>query len=176
MGKPIGRRLRIFLAGAALAGCGLAIQPVSLQAQEQRPPQTQGMELPSPQDGGGWIGIGIGEVGADKTKELKLPEEYGAFVNDVNGDGPAAKAGIKKGDVVTEYNGERIEGARELRRLVRETPPGHTVKITVWRDDRAQTVSLEVGSMRAALGARRGPADGFGQVPPGSAPAWGSKK
>lgn len=159
MGKSIGRRLHIFLAGAALAGCGLAIQPVSVRAQEQRSPQTQGMELPSPQDGGGWIGLGIGEVDADKTRELKLPDEYGAFVNEVNGDSPAAKAGIKKGDVITEYNGERIQGARELRRLVRETPPGHTVKIMIWRDGHAQTVSLEVGRMGAALGARRGPAD-----------------
>jgi len=175
MGKSIGRKLHLFLAGTTLAACALVIQPVSLRAQGQRPPQPYGMELPGREDGGGWIGVGIDEVTADKAKELKLPSEYGAFVNEISNDGPAAKAGIKKGDIITEYNGEHIEGTRELRRLIRETPPGHTVKISIWRDGRAQTVSLEVASLHAELGARGGPASGFGQSPPDFTPPPGPR-
>ena len=173
--KSIGQRFSISLASAALAAFALAIVPASSRAQEQRPLRPFGMEMPVPQDGGGWIGVGIGEINADKAKELKLPGEYGALVNEISSDGPAAKAGIKTGDVITEYNGQRIEGTRELSRLVRETPPGRTAKISIWRDGRALTVSLEVGSARAELGTRGGPSNGFGQAPPEFAPAPGPR-
>ena len=70
---------------------------------------------------------------------------YGVSVTEVGDDSPAAKAGFKKGDVITEYNGQRVEGAAEFRRLVRETPPGHMAEISVWRDGHAQKLSAELG-------------------------------
>jgi len=66
----------------------------------------------------------------------------------VEADGPAAKAGLKANDVVTEYNGQRVEGTAQFRRLIRETPAGRTVQLSVWRDGRAQKVSLQLGRFR----------------------------
>ena len=94
----------------------------------------------------GWLGLTIAEVTADKAKELKLPAERGVLLTEVEADSPAAKAGLKPNDVVTEYNGERMEGAAQFRRLVRETPAGRSVQLTVWREGRAQSISVQLGS------------------------------
>ena len=95
----------------------------------------------------GWLGVSVAEVTAEKVKELKLPAERGVLLTEVQADSPAAKAGLKSGDVITELAGLRIEGAAQFRRLVHETPAGRIVALTVWRDGRAQTFS-------AALSAR----------------------
>jgi serine protease Do len=94
---------------------------------------------------GGWLGIGVGEVNPDKVKELKLPGERGVLVGKVVADSPAAKAGLKENDVVTEINGQRVEGTEQFRRMIREIPPGRSAQLTVWRDGRAQTIGVTVG-------------------------------
>ena len=117
----------------------------SSRAAAQQPPQAP-VFRDSQMAQTGWLGISIEEVSAAKAQELKLPGVYGVLITGVGADGPAAKAGLKDGDVVTEYAGQRVEGVIEFRRLVRETPPGRTVKITLWRGGRAQTISAEVAS------------------------------
>ena len=94
----------------------------------------------------GWLGISVAEVTPEKVKELKLPAERGVLISNVEADSPAAKAGLKSGDVITELAGLRIEGAAQFRRLVHETPPGRTVAFTIWRDGRAQTISAALTS------------------------------
>jgi serine protease Do len=96
----------------------------------------------------GWLGVTITEVTTEKAKELKLPAEQGVILTEVEADGPAAKAGLKANDVVTEYNGQRVEGTAQFRRLIRETPAGRTVQLTISRDGRTQKVSLQLGSFR----------------------------
>ncbi len=61
---------------------------------------------------------------ADKAREWKLSGDYGAVVNEVRPDSPAAKAGIQKNDVIVEFDGERVRSVAELRRLVRLPPAG----------------------------------------------------
>ncbi len=100
---------------------------------------------------GGWLGVAISEVTPQKAKELKLDAPHGVIVSQVTENSPAAKAGLKKDDVITEYNGQRIEGAMEFRRLVRETPEGHTAQLSVWRDGHSQSMSVEIGSYPADL-------------------------
>lgn len=95
---------------------------------------------------GGWLGVTIAEVTPEKAKELRLPAERGVLITAVTDDSPAAKVGLKVNDVVTEYNGQRVEGTAQFRRLLQETPPGRTVQLTVWRDGRAQQISVELGS------------------------------
>jgi serine protease Do len=102
----------------------------------------------------GYLGVSITEVGADKAKELKLPAERGVLVTEVEADSPAAKAGLKVNDVITEFNGQRVEGTVQFRRMVGETPEGRTVQLTVWRDGRAQTVSAQLASRRARIEGR----------------------
>jgi serine protease Do len=99
----------------------------------------------------GWLGVTIDEVTSEKAKEAKLQAERGVFVREVSSDSPASKAGLKAGDVITEFNGQRVEGAVQFRRLVRETPAGRTVQLTVWRDGRAQTLSAQLGSGRERI-------------------------
>ena len=94
----------------------------------------------------GWLGVTIAEVTADKAKELMLPAARGVILSSLEADGPAAKAGLKANDVITEFNGQRVEGTLQFRRLIRETPGGRTVQLTFWRDGRAQSVSVELGA------------------------------
>ena len=65
----------------------------------------------------------------------------GVRIDEVNEDSPAEKAGLKAGDVVVEYDGERVRSARQFTRLVQETPEGRTVTIGLLRDGKKQTVS-----------------------------------
>ena len=64
----------------------------------------------------------------------------GVRIDEVNQDSPAEKAGLREGDVVVEYDGERVRSARQFTRLVQETPDGRTVKIAVLRNGEKQTV------------------------------------
>jgi serine protease Do len=104
--------------------------------------------LALPDSESGWLGVQIADVDADKVKELKLPAERGVLITEVEADSPAAKAGLKANDVVTEYNGQRIESTTQFRRMVRESLAGRAVQLTVWRDGRAQTLSATLGDSR----------------------------
>jgi serine protease Do len=97
------------------------------------------------EEGPSWLGVETQEVTAENAKELKLPAERGVVVADVTKDSPAAKAGLKEKDVITEVNGQRVEGAAQFRRMIHEIPAGRTAQLTVWRDGRAQTLSATLG-------------------------------
>jgi serine protease Do len=92
-----------------------------------------------------WLGVELREVTSETAKDLKLPAERGVVLSSIVPDSPAAKAGLKENDVVTEINGQRVEGALQFRRMIREIPAGRTVQLTVWRDGQAQTVSVTLG-------------------------------
>jgi serine protease Do len=96
-------------------------------------------------EGASWLGVESLEISAEKAKELKLPAERGVLLERIVPDSPAAKAGLKDNDVITEINGQRVEGAAQFRRMIREIPAGRSVQFTVWRDGRAQTVSVTLG-------------------------------
>lgn len=86
--------------------------------------------------GGSQIGVSIRDAqGADA--------QAGVVVEDVTQDGPAEKAGIKKGDVFVEFDGERVRSARQLTRLVQETPVGRKVQASVMRDGQKVNVTVE---------------------------------
>lgn len=96
-------------------------------------------------DGSSWLGVETHEVTAERTKELKLSAERGVVLGRIVPDSPAAKAGLKENDVVTEINGQRVEGASQFRRMIHEIPPGRTVQLSVWRDGRTQAISVTLG-------------------------------
>ncbi len=99
--------------------------------------------------GGGWLGVGVSEVSAEKVKSLKLPEERGALLGKIVLDSPAAKAGLKENDVVLELNGQRIEGTEQFRRMIHEIPAGRTANLAVWRDGRSQNIKVTVGKQES---------------------------
>jgi serine protease Do len=96
-------------------------------------------------DEGGWLGVDIGEVTPEKAKDLKLSAVRGVIVDGVEPDSPAAKAGIKEKDVITQYDGQPVEGAVQFRRLIRETPPGRSVTLEISRGGSLQSISVELG-------------------------------
>jgi serine protease Do len=95
--------------------------------------------------GGSWLGAGVSEVTPDKMKEFKLPADRGVVLGKIVPDGPAAKAGLKVNDVVTEINGQRVEGMEQFRRMIREIPAGRTAQFTIWRDGRSQNINVTIG-------------------------------
>jgi serine protease Do len=135
-----------------LAALTLAAIPSRIAAQESGgsfvipAPPAQEMVVESDRSAG-WLGVTISEVSADKAKESKLSKAQGVLVEQVDPNGPAAKAGLKAGDIITEFNGQRVEGTMGFRRMVRETPEGRTVQLTIWRDGRPQTLSAELAAM-----------------------------
>lgn len=95
----------------------------------------------------GWLGLEINEVTADTAKELRLPAQRGVLVQGVAPDSPAEKAGLKEKDVITQYDGQTVEGTIQFRRLVRETPPGRSVTLGIIREGASQTATIVVGEM-----------------------------
>jgi serine protease Do len=108
-------------------------------------PELQQVTILDGDEGPSWLGVETQEVTAEKAKELKLPAERGVVVAGVTEDSPAAKAGLREKDVITEVNGQRVEGAAQFRRMIHEIPAGRAAQLTVWRDGRAQTISATLG-------------------------------
>ncbi len=100
-------------------------------------------------EGSGWLGVEIGEVNAEKAKDLKLAEVRGVEVVDVEPDSPAAKADLKQHDVITRYDEQAVEGTVQFRRLVRETPAGRNISLTISRNGGTQEISVELGDRSA---------------------------
>src|SRR5215468_10030823 len=97
------------------------------------------------EEGSGWLGVELHEVTGDAAKELKLPAERGVVLGKIIPDSPAARAGLKENDVVTEVNGQRVEGAAQFRRMIHEIPAGRTAQFTIWRDGHSETLSVTLG-------------------------------
>src|SRR6202030_1139692 len=108
-------------------------------------PQIEQLTIFDGEEGPSWLGVETHEVTAEDAKELKLSAERGVVVAGVTKDSPAAKAGLKENDVITEGNGQRVEGSGQFRRMIHEIPAGRAAQLTVWRDGRAQTLSTTLG-------------------------------
>ena len=77
-------------------------------------------------------------------------EEAGVTIDEVRPDSPAEKAGLKRADVIVEFDGEHVRSARQFSRLVQETAPGRRVKATILRDTQKKDVELVVPESRRA--------------------------
>jgi serine protease Do len=95
----------------------------------------------------GKLGVGIQPVDADTADLLGLDGPRGALVQNVEEGSPAARAGIKQGDVIIEYNGKSIEQMDELPQLVAATPIGTRSKVVVVRKGKRQTFDVTVGAL-----------------------------
>jgi serine protease Do len=98
--------------------------------------------------GGTYLGVNLAEVDADRARELKLKEAYGAEITRVEEGSPAEKAGLKPNDVVLEYNGQRVEGMEQFGRMVRETPPGREAKLLISRNGATQTLTATLAARK----------------------------
>ncbi|MGD1090958.1 MAG: PDZ domain-containing protein [Bryobacteraceae bacterium] len=116
---------------------GLAVLP---------PANAQPPRVPLPLPSGGYIGVMLHEIDTDRAKALNLSEVGGVEVTRVGPDSPADKAGLKAGDVILEYNGQRVESMEQFSRMVHETPPGREIKLAISRNGSAQMVTVKVGT------------------------------
>lgn len=92
---------------------------------------------------GSQIGVTIRDVEDDDAKAGKMAGQGGVVIDDVAEDSPASKAGLKKGDIVVEFDGERVRSVRQFIRLVQETPAGRRTQASVVRDGQKINVTLE---------------------------------
>jgi serine protease Do len=95
----------------------------------------------------GWIGVQIQPVSQDIADSLGLKKAEGALVADPQKDGPAAKAGVEAGDVITAVNGQTIKDARELARVISGISPGTTAKLDVLHQGKTKVVNLTLGQL-----------------------------
>ena len=108
----------------------------------------------------GWLGVGIQPLTADLAKSFRLTRTDGALVTSVSEGSPAAKAGLKEGDVIVEYDGRPVARAGDLPRTVAETPVGRAVPLEVVRDGKPVTLTATVGRLEETREAKAEPAPG----------------
>jgi serine protease Do len=97
---------------------------------------------------GSYLGVDINDVTAERLSALKLKEEKGVEVTMVDQDAPAGKAGIKEHDVILSMNGTTIESEVQLKRMIRETPPGRVVTFGISRDGQPMTIKVQLADRR----------------------------
>jgi len=134
----------------------LALTPFLLAAQPAAmAPPPPPPEPPAPASawkvmpvGGSFLGVGVREIDSERARALGLKDEYGVEVTRVEDESPAAKAGLKVGDAVLEFNGQRVEGTEQFVRVVRETPSGRTVKLLVHRGGSSMTLPATIATRK----------------------------
>ena len=100
----------------------------------------------------GWLGVRVQTVTEDLAKSLNVEIEQGAFVASVTKDGPAAKAGLKPGDIITKFDGKTVPKMRTLLRLVAQTPEGRNAPVEIIRDGRRMSLNVIVGRLDESEG------------------------
>lgn len=100
---------------------------------------------------GAYLGVRTQDVTTDRLAALKLREETGVEITMVDQDAPAGKAGIREHDVILTFNGTRVESEEQLRRLVRETPPGRNVALVISRGGQTMNFQVTLGDRKAMM-------------------------
>jgi serine protease Do len=102
----------------------------------------------------GWMGVQIQPVTSDIADSVGMKESKGALVAEPMADSPAAKAGIRSGDVITALNGNAVKDARDLATQIGGMAPGTPVNVTIWRDGAETSISMTLGEMPKERAAR----------------------
>jgi serine protease Do len=131
---------------AICAAAGLAMAPASAHSQAQQ--FSIIFEDASPlalhASAAGYLGVDVADVDADKAQSLKLKEVRGALITLIDHDAPAGQVGLKVNDVVLGINGQTVEGAEALRRMLHEIPPGRKISLEISRDGNIQTLAVQL--------------------------------
>ncbi len=96
----------------------------------------------------GWLGVAITEIGEDDLERLKLREPRGVLIRSVMPGEPAERGGVRADDVVLILDGTRLDGPRDLQRLVASAPVGKKLRMTLWREGKETEVHVIVGSYK----------------------------
>ena len=98
----------------------------------------------------GWLGVRIQDVTKEIAEVEKLDEPRGALVASVAENSPSDKAGVKSGDIILEFNGEKIKVMKELPMIVARTEVGKKVKVKIWRDKKEITKTITLGRLETS--------------------------
>ncbi len=134
--------IRTIATAVLIAGVSMPVSHAGA-AQPESAPKAQVWAYAGP-TGRSYLGVDIKDVTTDRLAALKLKEEKGAEITMVDADAPAGKAGLKTGDVILQFGDTAVESEEQLRRLIRETPPGRTVSLGISRDGNPMKVSVQL--------------------------------
>jgi serine protease Do len=141
---------RILPAVLLAAGVGLALAAQAARAQSS--PIVQFLEDPIPllthSGTPGYLGVYITDVDTDKAQSLKLKEVRGAVITLIDHDAPAGQIGLKINDVVLALNGQSVQDAEQLRKMLRDIPPGRKISLEISRDGNIQTVAVQLADRK----------------------------
>jgi serine protease Do len=158
-GKVVGINTAIYSRTGTSAGIGFAI-PIDLAKAVMNQLKAHGKVVR------GWLGVEIQEVTPELAQSFGLSKPEGALVANVEKDSPAAKAGIKRGDVIVKFNGHQVHEQHELPELVAETPINKKVDLEVIRGGKHVTLGVTVGQLKenemASAGGQEQPGSGWG--------------
>ncbi len=141
------RRLVLLATGASFAAAALLVGPGGSGQSLLPALPTASAKESATQAARGWIGVHIQPVTNKIAESLGMKEDKGALVADPFKDGPAAKAGILAGDVITAVNDQPVKDARDLAKQIGDMAPGATVKLAIWRKGEEKAFSLTLGEM-----------------------------
>ncbi len=127
----------------------LAPQRMHAQAQTLAPIFMDPDPLVAHASPAGFLGVEVSDVDADKAQTLKLKEVRGALITLIDHDAPAGQIGLKVNDVVLAINGQSVENAEQLRRMLREIPPGRKISLEISRDGNIQTLAVQLADRKA---------------------------
>jgi serine protease Do len=96
----------------------------------------------------GWLGVSIAEISEDDLDRLKLTEAKGVLIRSVMPGEPADQGGVKANDVIVNLDGNRLDGPRDLQRIVSATPVGKTVRVRLVREGKPTEVDVTIGRYR----------------------------
>lgn len=136
-GEVIGINTAIFSKSGGYMGIGFAI-PINMAKKIMDDLINTGKVVP------GWLGVSIQAITEDLQKQFNLPNQNGALVSEVTKGSPAAKAGIKRGDIILKYNNSEIEDFNQLRALVSQTPTNQSVDIELMRNGKRVNVTATI--------------------------------
>jgi serine protease Do len=148
-GEAIGVNTAIASRSGGSMGIGFAIPSNMAKALEQQL-VTRGKVVR------GYLGVGIQQLTSALAQSLRLNTTEGVLVSDVAPGSPAAKAGLKRGDVIVAFNDQPVHDPGQLRNLVAMTPPGTKATLQVLRENQKRTVSVELGELPRERTAARG--------------------
>jgi len=103
---------------------------------------------------GSYMGVRTEDVTKDRLEALKMKEETGAEVMAVDQDAPAGKAGIREHDVIVTVNGQKIDSEEQLRRVVREIPPGRQINVGILRLGQPVSVQVTLADRKVVMKSR----------------------
>jgi len=97
---------------------------------------------------GSYLGVDTRDITPDRLSDLHLKEERGVEITMVDQDAPAGKAGLKEHDVILTVNGENVQSVEQLRRMIREIPPGRTITLGISRDGQPMTMKVTLADRK----------------------------